>query len=1097
MSGEPKLDQLDPEPDSGPIPWMAKNGVAANVLMLVLIVGGLVTLASGIKQEVFPEVELDLVSISVSYPGASPAEVEQAVILAVEEAVRGIDGVKKVTSTAMEGVGTVNVELLLGADNDRALNDVKSAIDRITSFPEDVERPTVSLISNRQQVISLVLYGDVDEATLRAVAENSRRELLRDPRITYLELSGIRPLEISIEVPQAELRKYDLTLDEIAARVRAASVELPGGGVKTKGGEVLLRTTERRDRGTEFGDIALLSQPDGSQVRVRDIATVKDGFQEIDKEATYNGKRAVMINIYRVGNETPLTVAAAGKEYVQGLHDTLPDGLYAATWFDTAEMYEQRLSLLLSNARIGLVLVLLTLGLFLEARLAFWVTLGIPISFAGSLLFFPVTDISINMISLFAFIITLGMVVDDAIVVGEAIYKQRMDGKSRLRAAIDGTKEVAQPVIFAVLTSCVAFAPMLMVPGPMGKFFRVVPIVVISVLLISLVESLLILPAHLSHPMPLWLRVLLSPYLWFMRLVGKLDIPRRLQHHVQHTYIPILEKSLKWRYFTLTAGIAVLVVTMGYVAGRIPFTFLPKVEGDMITAHLKMPVGTPVLETERLADQIAGAAQSIVDDEDATREGQTISRGLYEEVGAMSRLESGPEGAASTEGSHFATVMIYLVEAAKRGLTTQQFVQRWRDGIGEIPGAESLTFSYEVGVEPGKPIDIELIHDDVPTLEAAAERLASEIASYSGLRDIDSGVTKGKDQLDFRLTDAALAQGLTEFELARQVRAGFFGSEAVRQQRGRDEVRVYVRLPLEERRSLYNVEELVVRTPAGGEMPLAQAAIIDRGQAYSIIRRTGGRRNISVTADVANEDANANEIIAQIRQRELAQLLADIPGLAYSLGGEQERQAETMGALGMGFALALIVMFSMLAVVFRSYGQPILVMSAIPFGMVGAVWGHVAMGWFLWDHVSLSLMSMMGVVALSGVVVNDSLVLIDAINRFRADGMGLWESVVSGAARRFRPILLTSLTTFFGLAPMILETSVQARFLVPMAVSLGFGVLVATMITLLIVPCSYIILEDAHRSSSNFFARLRGRPTMPPPPPTVPTDAEVELLTAE
>jgi multidrug efflux pump subunit AcrB len=1084
-------DGFDPDKERGILAWTAKNSVAANVLMLILIVGGIVTLASGIKQEVFPEVELDIVSISVVYPGASPAEVEQAVVLAVEEAVRGIDGVKKVTSSAFEGQAITLVELLLNTDKDRALNDVKSAIDRITSFPEDVERPTVSLLSNRQQVISLVLYGDVDEATLRAVAENSRRELLQDPRITYVELSGIRPLEISIEVPQAQLRKYGLTLDEIAARVRAASVELPGGGVKTQGGEVLLRTTERRDRGEEFGDIILLSKPDGSQVRVRDIASVRDGFQEVDKEATYNGKPAVMVNVFRVGNETPLTVSAAAKEYVAQLQETLPEGLYAANWFDTAEMYEGRLSLLLRNARIGLVLVLLTLALFLEARLAFWVTLGIPISFAGSLLFFPAAEVSINMISLFAFIITLGMVVDDAIVVGEAIYKQRMDGKGRLQAAIDGVKEVAQPVIFAILTSCVAFAPMLMVPGPMGKFFRVVPIVVISVLLISLAESLLILPAHLSHPMPGWLRVVLSPYLWAMRFVGKLEIPHRLQHHIQHTYLPVLQKALRWRYFTIAAGISLLIGTMGYVAGRIPFTFLPKVEGDLITAHLKMPVGTPVLETERIADSIAAAAQSIVDEQDAALEGGTIARGLYEEVGAISSFEANPEGAIANEGSHMATVMMYLIDAGNRKLTTQQFVQRWRDEIGEIPGADSLTFAFEVGVQPGKPIDIQLIHDDVPTLEAAAERLASEISSYSGLRDIDSGVTKGKDQLDFRLTDAALAQGLTEFELARQVRGAFFGAEAVRQQRGRDEVRVYVRLPIEDRRSLYNVEELIVRTPMGGEMPLAQAAIVERGQAYTVIKRTDGRRNISVTADVADEDANANEINAQIIRRELAQLMADIPGLSYSLGGEQERQAETMGALGLGFALALIVRFSMLAVVFRSYGQPILVMSAIPFGMVGAVWGHVVMGF------SLSLMSMMGVVALSGVVVNDSLVLIDAINRFRDDGMGIWEAVVSGAARRFRPILLTSLTTFFGLAPMIWETSVQARFLVPMAVSLGFGVLVATLITLLIVPCSYIILDDAHRGSSNLAARLRGRPTVPPPAPTSPTDAEVELLTAE
>ena len=1088
---------FNPDEERGPIAWMAKNRVASNVLMVILIVGGLVTLGSGIKQEVFPEVEMDIVSTQITYPGASPAEVEQAVILAVEEAVRGVDGVKKVTSTAMEGMGTVNVELLLGADKDRALNDVKSAIDRITSFPEDAERPTVSLLSNRQQVISLVLYGNVDEATLRAVAENSRRDLLRDPRITYVELSGIRPLEISIEVPQAQLRKHGLTLDEIAARVRAASVELPGGGVKTNSGEVLLRTTERRDRGTEFGNILLKSRPDGSQVRVRDVAEVKDGFREIDKEATFNGERAVMLNVFRVGSETPLTVSGAAKEYVERLHDELPAGLSAATWFDTAEMYEGRLDLLINNARIGLILVLLTLGLFLEGRLAFWVTLGIPISFCGSLLFFPVTDVSINMISLFAFIITLGMVVDNAIVVGEAVYKQRTDGKGRLEAAIGGAKEVAQPVIFAILTSCFAFAPMLLVPGVMGKFFRVIPIVVIAVLMISLIESLLILPAHLSHPMPWWLRIVLSPYLWFMNWIGKLEMPRKLQHHIAHTYVPILERALRWRYFTIAAGLAILFATIGYVAGRIPFTFLPKVEGDLITAHLKMPVGTPVSETERIADRIADISQSIIDEQNELVDGPTISRGLYEEVGAMTALEASPDGPGMSEGSHYATIMTYLVDPAERPLNTQQFVQRWREEIGEIPGIDSLTFSYEVGVQTGKPIDIQLIHDDVATLEAAAERLATEIATYSGLSDIDSGVTKGKDQIDFRLTEAAQSRGLTEFELGRQVRGAFFGSEAVRQQRGRDEIRVYVRLPLEERQSIYNVEELVIRTPGGGEMPLSQAAIIKRGQAYTVIKRTDGRRNISVTADVASEDDNANEIVAQIRQRELAQLLADIPGLAYSLGGEQERQAETMGALGMGYLLAMIVMYSTLAIVFRSYGQPLLVMSAIPFGMVGAVWGHVAMGWFLWDSVSLSLMSMMGVIALSGVVVNDSLILIVAINRYREEGMSTGEAVVAGSARRFRPILLTSLTTFFGLAPMILETSVQARFLVPMAVSLGFGVLAATAIMLLIVPCSYLILEDATRSAGNVFARLQGRPTVPPPPMTLPSDADVELLTAE
>ena len=822
-----------------------------------------------------------------------------------------------------------------------------------------------------------------------------------------------------------------------------------------------------------------MSQPDGSEVRVRDVATVKDGFREVDRYATYDGKPAVMINVFRVGDETPLTVAAAAKEHVDKLQSTLPSGLYAANWFDLSEMYEQRFSLLIENARVGLLLVLIILGLFLEARLAFWVTLGIPISFAGSLLFFPASDVSINMLSLFAFIVTLGMVVDDAIVVGEAIHQKRSEGKGWLEAAIEGAQEVASPVLFAILTSCVAFMPLLFIPGVMGKFFRVIPIVVIAVLVVSLIESLLILPAHLSHQMPWWLRLILSPYLWVMRRLSKLQMPRRLQSFIKRRYVPVLASALRWRYFTVACGVAALVLTVGMVAGRIPFMFLPKVEGDLISAQLKMPVGTPASETEGVATRLASAARTILEEHAARREKPIgVSRGVYQEVGAASFLLGDPaEQRTDNEGSHLATVMVYLVEPDQRDFNTADFVQTWRDRIGEIPGVDSLTFAYEVGVEPGAPVDIELIHKDVPTLEAAADRLASEIVAYSGLRDIDSGVTRGKEQVDFRLTDEATAQGLTELELARQVRAAFFGAEAVRQQRGRDEIRVYVRRPLDERQSLYDVEEMVVRTPKGGEMPMRQAAHIERGRAYTAITRTNGHRNISVTADVANEEANANEINAQIRERELPRLLAEVPGLTFRLGGEQERQAETLSALLLGYVLALIVMYSMLAIVFRSYAQPMLVMSAIPFGMVGAVMGHAIMGF------ELSIMSIMGLIALSGVVVNDSLILIVSVNRYRESGMSMWEAVMAGGARRFRPILLTSLTTFFGLVPMILEPSVQARFLIPMAISLGFGVLFATFILLLIVPCTYLILDDAQGVAGNLFARMRGRPTVPPPQP--------------
>lgn len=1064
--------------DRGALSWMAKNRVAANVFMLVLIVGGLVTLASGVKQEVFPEVELDEIMVSVAYPGASPAEVEQGVLLAIEEAVSSLDGVKELRSSATEGAATLNVKLLLGADPDRALSDVKAAIDRITSFPKNVERPTVSAISNRQQVLSVVLYGDVDEATLRAVAEDARHTLLHDKHITSVELSGMRPLEISIEVPQARLRQHGLTLVDIADRVRAASIELPGGGVKTDGGEVLLRTTERRDRGEEFGQIVVRGDPDGSQVLLRDLATIKDGFRDVDQKASFNGKRAAMVNVFRVGSETPLEVAAAAKEHVARLERTLPSGLHVAIWFDRSEMYEGRVDLLLNNAAIGLLFVLVILGLFLEARLAFWVTLGIPISFAGSLLFFPVGDVSINMLTLFAFIVTLGMVVDDAIVVGEAIYKARSEGKPALAAAVAGVKEVAHPVVFSILTTCVAFSPLLFVPGIAGKFFRVMPVIVISVLTISVLESLFILPAHLAHPMPAWLRVVLFPYLWVMRWLTRLEMPRRLQRHVDTFYLPILKKALGWRYFTLACALAIGIVTAGFVVGRLPFTFLPKIEGDVISAQLKMPGGTPIGETERITTRIAAAARAIMDDERPSEDyPMSIARGLYEQIGLNLSIDPDSEGATQKVGSHLSTVMVYLVDQADRRMTTGEFVRRWREQIGEIAGLDSLVFNYGDGIKPGKPLHFELTHADIDTLQGAAQRLADEMGAYGDLADIDSGVVHGKEQLDFRLTNVAISQGLTEIELARQVRAAFFGAEAVRQQRGRNEVRVYVRLPSEERRSLYNVEELVIRTPVGGEIPLSQAAQVRRGRAYSVINRVDGRRSIGVTADLAGKDANANWIVSEMRKRELPQLLADLPGLEFALGGEMARQAEAMRALALGFVLAHVVMFAILAIAFRSYPQPLLIMSAIPFGIVGAVWGHVVMGY------DLSLVSVMGVVALSGVVCNDSLILIVSINRNREAGMERFDAVVAACRRRFRPIFLTSVTTFFGLVPMILETSVQARFLVPMAIALGFGVLFATFIMLLIVPCNFMVLEDLRAYLASLLSQPpASRPAQEPAP---------------
>jgi multidrug efflux pump subunit AcrB len=1099
----------------GALAWMAENSVAANVLMLILIAGGLLMIPQ-IKQEVFPEFELDLVLINVPYPGASPEEVEQGVILPLEEAVRGVDGIKEVRSTAQEGVGVVTLELLLGANGDRVLADVKSAVDRITSFPTDVEEPVVSRPAIRSEVIGLVVYGDTGEAQLRSVADRVRDDLLAQEGITTVELSGIRPLEISVEIPQERLRSYGLTHRQVADAIRAASVDVPGGTVDTSGGEVLLRTTERRDRGREFEDIVVRGRPDGSQLTVGDLGEVVDGFAEVDTAATYEGQRAIMVKVFRVGSQTPLDIAATVHEYIAAHEDELPPGLHFATWNDRSEFYEDRIDLLLKNAYLGLILVLVCLGLFLEIRLAFWVTLGIPISFVGSLLFLPMSDASINMISLFAFILTLGMVVDDAIVVGEAIYKKLTDGLAPMRAAIEGVKEVAGPVVFAILTTCIAFSPLLFVPGTFGKFFMQIPIVVILVLLLSLVESLLILPAHLGHitktqtylllyagaafviatislllarvseggfvqkladfALPIYgFALFCLAFAGLIRWKGLVALQQRFSRLVEwlieRTYAPSLRTALKHRYVTLATATAILFGSCGLVGGgRVETTFFPKIDTDVVSATLTMPYGTPVEQTERIQRRLVETSREVIR-ELAPERGEEVVRGRFALLGATGAARGGPGGGSSESGSHVAEVALFVVPSDQRPFSARELAETWRERVGEIPGVESLSFDYTSGGPGGADIDFQLSHPNLDTLERAAARMAEGLGGYAGVREIDDGFTEGKEQLDFTLRPEARARGITEQMLARQLRDAFFGAEAVRQQRGRDELRVYVRRPREERTSFADVEQFLVRTPDGGEIPLSEAAHIERGRSYTKIQRLDGRRRVNVTAGV-EYGTNANRVQRQAQEELVPQLLREFPNLRIEPGGQAKRQAETMESLALGFGLAILGMFALLAVAFKSYAQPFIIISAIPFGIVGAIFGHLLLGY------DLSLMSMMGVVALAGVVVNDSLVLVSAVNDFRrGEGLGVVQAVRAGGVRRFRPILLTSLTTFLGLTPMILETSVGARFLIPMAISLGFGVLFATFITLLLVPCLYLVFEDLRRGLERlvgFFRRGLG-----------------------
>ena len=1029
--------------EKGPIAWMARNSVAANLMMVVFLLGGFI-IAKQVKQEVFPEFSTDIISVAVPYPGASPEEVEQGIVLSIEDGVRGLDGVKRVTSTSFEGAGSVIIELLTSANRSKVLQDVKNEVDRIQSFPEDAERPIVSLIESRREVVNLLVYGEQDIRNLRRLAERIRDDLVQRPGVTLVQLGVAPPLEIAIEIPQEQLRRYGLTLEGVAQQIRKSALELPAGELRTESGQILLRTQERRDYGREFMDIPVSTSSSGTIITVGDVATVKDGFEEVDKEATFRGMPAIRVNVYRVGEETPQSVSETVREYIEELQEELPEDVGLTIWRDSSLIYQDRIGLLMKNAILGLILVLCLLSFFLEPHLAFWVTLGIPISILGCFLFIPFTGASINMISLFAFIITLGIIVDDAVVMGENIYEKRQQGLSIMRAAIEGAREVATPITFAVLTNIIAFMPLFFVPGISGKFFRQIPAVVVGVFIISLIESIFILPAHLSHK---------NRDNAFWRLLNK---PRKffspkLQYHIENHYTPAIDKIIRNRYLTLAAAVATLLVALGMVfGGHIRFSFMPKIDADVITAQVELPFGTPIEESRKIQTQIINAAERAIEEGG----GEQIAKGVYSQIGqALLSFGPGPN-IEQGGGSHIIASQVSLVSSDKRKISGGEFSRLWRKEVGNLVGIESLVFKAETGAHEGKAIEFNLSHRSRQTLELAAKNLRGVIEGYAGVTDTEDGVSTGKRQLSFQITPQAQSLGLTASDLGRKVRAAFYGAEALRQQRGRNEVKVRVKLPYEERASIKTIEDLIIRTPKGGEIPFRDAAFIEDGASYTEIARRDGRRILTVSADVDRQISNANQITTDILQNEFPKLQKKYPGLTYSFGGEKEAQRESLGVLKIGFSIAMLVVFAMLAIPFKSYIQPVIVMMSIPFGIIGAVGGHFLLGY------GLSIISMFGIIALSGVVVNDSLVMVVTANRLRDQGLSAYEAIKRAGIRRFRPIVLTSLTTFFGLAPMIFETSMQARFLIPMAISIGFGILFATVIILAIVPSVYMIIED-------------------------------------
>ena len=1033
----------------GVISWFAENHVAANLLMFFLLFAGALT-GWTMKLEVFPETSLDSISVSMAYPGASPAEVEEAIVQRVEENIAGLAGIKRIDSVAREGSGSVTIEVMKDWDIKELLDQVKAEVDRITTFPEEAEEPIVREMTRRTQVINVAVYGNAKESTIKHLTEQIKDDITNLPGITYAELSGIREGEIHIEISEMTLRRYGLTLGQVAQLVRKASLDLPAGRIKTAGGEILVRTKGRRYHAAEYADVAVITRADGSKVTLGQIANLKDNFEDIDLISRFQGKPAAVIQVYRVADQNALEVADTVKAYMEEIRPTLPEGVEIDFYRDRSRILRSRIDLLLRNMTYGLILVSILLGVFLNLRLAFWVTLGIPISFAAGLLILPRLDVSINMISLFAFITVLGIVVDDAIVVGENIFRKQSEGMPGHEGAVKGAHEVGRPVIFAVLTTVVAFWPLLMGGGTMGKIMRNIPLVVIVVLLGSLIESLLILPAHLSGPKN-------NGYPSKSRSDEKKRMVRLLQWTIKGPYARMVDFCVRWRYATLGFSLAVLLLTIGvWKAGWIKFTLFPTVESDFITASLTMPAGTPSERTAEIASYLEQTGRVAMQELDKKRDKGSPS--LFQRsitlVGKHGR-GSGPMASGPQSGSHLAQVKVELLEGEKRDVRASAIAAAWRKKAGIIPDAESLTFK-SVLFRAGNPIEIFLSLDNRNALLEVAEKLKEELGQLPGVFDVGDSFLPGKEEMQLNLKLPARSLGLTLDDLAQQVRHAFYGAEALRFQRGQDEVKVMVLYPEGERKSLSDVEQMRIRTPDGKEVPFKQVAEVTMEQGYAAIERAQRRRVIKVSADVDETVANANELRVDLEKRFMPELKLLYPGLRYTLEGEGKEQKESMADVVRSFGIALFCIYALLAIPFKSFTQPLVVMGAIPFGLVGAIAGHLIMG-----H-NLSLLSLFGIVGLTGVVVNDSLVLIDATNRLRRTKMDGHTAITTAGGMRFRAIILTSLTTFAGLTPMLLERSLQAQFLIPMAISLGFGVLFATGITLLLVPALYMILEDVH-----------------------------------
>ena len=1066
------------------IEWFARNGVAANLLMLLLLLGGGAAAFTTV-QEVFPEFSLDQVQIQVTYPGGSPEEVEQSIVRRIEDRIEGVEGIDRVLGSATENAGVVTAELRRGTDLSRARTDIKSEVDRITAFPEEAEEPIVTEVTNRQQALQVALYGDASERSLKELAQRVKDDLTQDPQISFIQIAGVRDYEISVEVSRTDLRKYGLTLGQVSGLVREGSLDLPGGSIETEGEEITVRTEGQNYTKADFEDIVVLTREDGTNVRLGQIAEVEDAFDEnADLITRFNGKPAAVLNVFRTGDEQVLAVEETVSTYLaDDLRPSLPAGLSATVWQNNAEDLRSRLNLLIENGILGLLLVVLTLTLFLAPRLAFWTSVGIFLSFSGTFIVMQYLDVSINLLSLFGFILSIGIVVDDAIVVGENVYAEQEKKGNPLAAAVRGTQRVGIPVIFAVLTTVAAFTPLLFVGGTIGKFLGDIPTIVIIVLLLSLVEVLFILPYHLSErpdreseggstrgvrpdreseggstrgvrpdqetpsdDQSLFFRTLNRVRRW---------VAAQLWTFVRGPLTTALRFATRRYGVTICGAVALLLVAFSFVGnGYISFSFFPSVQGKLVTAQVEMPAGTTPEETARMTSRLQATGYDAIEklEEEA---GQPLVENVYVTVGQQPRANSGPNQAGFTATSaNLAEVSFEMIDPEERAVTSTQFENRWREMTGTVPGVRSLSFTASV-VSVGEPVSVEVSAPTQERLDRSVAAVQDSLQRFAGVFDIKSDQEQGRRELELSLKPSARPLGITLNDLAQQVRGGFFGVESYRLQRGQNEVRVYTRLPDDERDAVEDLGEYRIRTPAGAAVPLETVADVTTGYAPARINRQDGRRVVTVTADVDPSVTTGNEVTQALNAAVLPSIQRAIPGMSYQFGGQQRQQRKAQSSLAIGFFLALFAIYALLAIPFRSYLQPFVIMSTIPFAWIGAIIGHLLL------DVSLGLLSIFGIVGLSGVIVNDALVMLDFANEERAKGRSWPEALVRAGQMRFRPILLTSLTTFLGLFPIIIEQSVQAQFLIPMAVSLGVGIIFGTGVLMMIVPALSMLQDRA------------------------------------